>query len=164
MYQFSRSLYRELAEEVRCDPRSRPGDTRLRFLGTCESAFERLAADRHYFARPARSLFRDVRDFFPLSAQLRVYQVIERHMAVATEYVDRHAQAGVTLDGVPSPATPPRARARRVSASPCRGPGTAPRTSTWTTASPSPPPDRGDHRPKSSRAAPPGLEIRAGLS
>ena len=101
MYQFSRSLYRELAEEVRCDPRSRPGDTRLRFLGTCESAFERLAADRHYFARPARSLFRDVRDFFPLSAQLRVYQVIERHMAVATEYVDRHAQAGVTLDGVP---------------------------------------------------------------
>jgi len=101
MYQFSRSLYRELAEEVRCDPRARPGETRLRFLGICESAFERLAADRHYFARPARSLFRDVRDLFPLSAQLRVYQAIERHMAVATEYVDRHAQAGVTLDGAP---------------------------------------------------------------
>jgi hypothetical protein len=101
MYQFSRSLYRELAGDLRSDPRAPAGQSRQRFLAACESAFERLAADRHYFARPARSLFRDVRAHFPISSQLRVYQVIERHMAVATEYVDRHAQAGVTLDGAP---------------------------------------------------------------
>lgn len=100
MYQFSRSLYRELAGDLRRDPRGRPCEVQ-RFLGACESAFDRLASDPHYFARPARSLFRDVRDYFPLSSQLRVYQAIERHMAVATEFVDRHAQAGVTLDGAP---------------------------------------------------------------
>ncbi len=101
MYQFSRSLYRELATDLRADQRGSACDARQRFLGACENAFERLAADRHYFARPTRSLFREVRDYFPLSSQMRVFRVIERHMVVAIEYVDRHAQAGRTLDGAP---------------------------------------------------------------
>ena len=101
MYQFSRSLYRELAGDVVQDGRRRGCFERQRFLSACESAFERLATDRHYFARPARTLFIDVRALFPISSQMRVYRVIERHMVVATEYVDRHAQAGLTLDGAP---------------------------------------------------------------
>ena len=102
MYHFSRSLYRELATELRLnDTCGRPCDSRQRFLGACETAFERLAADRHYFARPARSLFREVRDYFPLTRQLDVYRAIERHMSLATDYVDRHAQAGRSLDGSP---------------------------------------------------------------
>ena len=92
MYQFSRSLYRELAIEA--------SDTE-RFLRSCESAMERLATDRHYFAKPVRTLFNDVRDLFPISKQLRVYHVIERHMALATDYVDSQARAGVTFDGSP---------------------------------------------------------------
>jgi len=71
------------------------------FLRSCEGAVERLALDRHYFARPARSLFREVRDYFPLGEQLRVYAVIERHMRLAIDYVDEHARAGVTFDGSP---------------------------------------------------------------
>ena len=62
---------------------------------------ERLASDRHYFARPARTLFNDVRVYFPMTSQLRAYRVIERHMSLAGQYVDRAAQAGITLDGVP---------------------------------------------------------------
>jgi hypothetical protein len=62
---------------------------------------ERLATDRHYFARPVRTLFNDVRDLFPISKQLRVYREIERHVTLATGYVDSQARAGVTFDGSP---------------------------------------------------------------
>jgi hypothetical protein len=100
MYQFSRSIYRDLAGEVIEDGKDAHAN-RLAFLKSCESAMERLASDRHYFARPARSLFRDVRVYFPMSSQLRVYRTIEQYMALATEYVDRHMQEGLSLDGSP---------------------------------------------------------------
>lgn len=100
MYQFSRLIYRELAPQV-IEQNGRNGHGRQRLLSSCEGAVERLATDRYYFARPARSLFNDVRDLFPMSAQLRVYQVIDRYMRLATEYVDQHARAGVTFDGSP---------------------------------------------------------------
>jgi hypothetical protein len=100
MYQFSRSIYRELCHEV-IDDGTDAFATRLDFLKCCECAMDRLAGDRHYFARPARSLFRDVRMYFPITSQLHVYRVIERYMALAEEYVDRHMQEGVSLDGSP---------------------------------------------------------------
>lgn len=99
MYQFSRLMYRELAPLVEERPRSTCG--RERFLRSCEAAVERLATDRYYFAKPARTLFHDVRDLFPMSAQMRAYSVIERYMTLAVEYVDQHARAGVTFDGSP---------------------------------------------------------------
>ena len=92
MYQFSRSIYRELAREARDRPQ---------FLRSCEAAMERLATDRHYFAKPTRSLFNDVRDLFPISTQLRLYRVIESHIELAKGYVDSQARAGVTFDGSP---------------------------------------------------------------
>ncbi len=101
LYQFSRSLYRELAPELTRDPRDRGCPNRERFLRACERSLERLATDRHYFARPARTLFRDVRSYFPVSSQLRVLQVIEGHMALAAEYVDRQALSGRSIDGSP---------------------------------------------------------------
>lgn len=100
MYQFSRLMYRELAPLLDERPPSH-GEARQRFLRSCESAVERLATDRYYFARPARTLFNDVRDLFPMTAQMRAYRVIERYMSLATEYVDQHARAGVTFDGSP---------------------------------------------------------------
>ena len=100
MYQFSRSIYRELACDVIEDGKDAHAN-RLAFLSSCEAAMDRLASDRHYFAKPARTLFRDVRVYFPMSSQLRVYRTIERYMALAGEYVDRHMQEGVSLDGSP---------------------------------------------------------------
>ena len=99
MYQFSRAIYRALYAELDQGPKT--AADRARVLSACEAAMERLATDRHYFARPARTLFNDVRCFFPLSSQRRVLGIIERHMALATHYVDEHARAGVTLDGSP---------------------------------------------------------------
>jgi hypothetical protein len=101
MYQFSRSMYRELADEVLTDANGRSCTNKMRFLAACESAFERLAEDRHYFARPVRALFNDVRALFPMSAQMRLYRSIERHVRLATDYVEQHAAAGISLDGRP---------------------------------------------------------------
>ena len=100
MYQFSRSMYRELSTFVVAD-HGGVGPARTRLLTSCEAAVERLAADRHYFARPTRSLFNDVRTLFPLSKQLVAFSVIERHMRLAADYVDLQARTGQSLTGVP---------------------------------------------------------------
>jgi hypothetical protein len=101
MYQFSRSMYRELGSDlVPCRGES-AALTRLRFLRACEKSMERLALDRHYFAHPVRTLFNDVRCFFPIEEQVRVYRTCARHMALATEYVDNQLRQGVTFDGSP---------------------------------------------------------------
>ena len=101
MYQFSRSMYRELAPVVMRERGEEICITRQRFLRACESSMERLAADRHYFARPVRTLFKDVRGYFPIGQQMRVYRVVEEHVRLAVEYVDSQARAGVTFDGSP---------------------------------------------------------------
>ena len=101
MYQFSRSMYRELAGAVVADPRLGTAPSKHCLLERCEAAVERLASDRHYFARPARSLFNDVRTLFPLDKQLLAYSVIDRHMRLAAEYVDIHARLGESLTGAP---------------------------------------------------------------
>ena len=101
MYQFSRSIYRELARAVVPDGRGDASAARQRFLRACEASMERLALDRHYFAKPVKTLFQDVRSYFPISQQMRVYRVVRRHVELAVEYVDRQARAGVTFDGSP---------------------------------------------------------------
>ncbi len=101
MYQFSRSIYRELASDMTAHRSADTAANRAMLLRACEEAVERLAADRRYFARPARTLFRDVRCLFPMNRQLKAYEVIDRHMSLACEFVDRAARAGVTLDGMP---------------------------------------------------------------
>jgi len=50
---------------------------------------------------PVRTLFNDVRHFFPIGDQLRVYRVCERHMMLATEFVDTQLKTGTTFDGSP---------------------------------------------------------------
>jgi hypothetical protein len=101
MYQFSRAIYRELAPMVKEDRYGCLAHNRHEFLEACERSFERLARDRHYFARPARSLFNDVRFYFPMASQMRVYHTIERYMRVAGDYVDQREQEGLSLDGTP---------------------------------------------------------------
>jgi hypothetical protein len=99
MYRFSRSIYRELAPRVIEDE---PGDTQSRqiLLEACEGTIRRLACDRRYFARPARSLFNEVRVHFPISEQLYVYKVIERNISLAIDFLEK-LPPDVALDGVP---------------------------------------------------------------
>ncbi len=88
MYGFSRAIYRELADEITEDPGSgRRQGNHERVLRACEAAVERLATDRYYFAHPARTLFNDIRAFFPMRAQLRVLSVVEHYLGLADEFI-----------------------------------------------------------------------------
>lgn len=89
MYRFSRSIFRELAPRVLEESDDTTGcANRQRVLDACEAAMRRLAYDRRYFARPTRTLFNEVRPYFSINDQLRVYKVIECYVALAKEYLD----------------------------------------------------------------------------
>jgi hypothetical protein len=103
MYRFSRSIYRELAPRVVEDcGQANAACNRQRLLDACESAIRRLAYDRRYFAKPARSLFNDVRFFFPIGDQLHVYTVIERNITLASEHLAQLETDGIGLNGEPA--------------------------------------------------------------
>ncbi len=114
MYQFSRAIYRELAPHIRpaC-----AGDTggHAHVLRACESAIERLATDRHYFARPARTLFSDIRTHFPMASQERVWMVVSAYLACADEWLSKQPARGYDVHGNPLEC---RATTRR--GTPCR--------------------------------------------
>ena len=103
MYQFSRAIYRQVADDILETGELRPGQptNHERVLRACESAVERLAYDRHYFARPARTLFCDIRMYFPMAAQERVYSVIQRYLAWADDYLQRQPKNGFDVNGNP---------------------------------------------------------------
>ena len=101
MYQFSRAVYRELSPMVEPDCHGCAREHRRQLLDSCETAFSRLASDRHYFARPTRTLFNDVRSHFPMTRQMDVYRVIDRYMHVAADYVVKREQEGLSIDGSP---------------------------------------------------------------
>lgn len=102
MYRFSRAIYREVADEIIEDPRSLcPHANHERVLRACEAAVERLATDRHYFARPARTLFCDIRAYFPMNSQSRIFHVIERYLECADEFLRRQPQNGYDIYGNP---------------------------------------------------------------
>jgi hypothetical protein len=116
MYEFSRAIYRELADEISEDPQSgRQYANHARVLRACEMAVERLATDRHYFARPARTLFREIRAYFPMSSQLRVLGVVEHYVALADEFVRRLPKNGLDVHG-----NPLQCRASTRKGSPCQ--------------------------------------------
>lgn len=101
MYQFSRAIYRELAPDIEVQ-RTADGHSAHEFvLRACESTMDRLANDRHYFARPARTLFNDIRVFFPLASQARVWQTCARYIACAEEWLARQPRHGVDANGNP---------------------------------------------------------------
>src|ERR1700712_4623341 len=98
MYRFSRAIYRELARDIIEEPHCVcPHANHERVLRACEAAIERLATDRHYFARPARTLFTDIRAYFPMCAQPRVLRVIERYLTFADEFLRHVPQNGYDL-------------------------------------------------------------------
>lgn len=102
MYQFSRAIYRDLAHDIvdirLCDDDEHP---HAAVLKACESAVERLAFDRHYFARPARSLFNDIRIYFPLASQRKVWTVVQRYVTCTEEWLARQPRQGYDIDGNP---------------------------------------------------------------
>ena len=98
MYRFSRSIYRELAGEILPDRTGGCGNHELVLRG-CEAAVRRLATDRHYFAKPSKTLFNDIRIYFPMTSQHRVYRVVDRYMVFAREWLESQPLQGYDLLG-----------------------------------------------------------------
>jgi len=99
MYQFSRSIYRDLVPRIDSSGGAeRTFAARQTVLEACEGTIQRLVCDRRYFARPAKTLFSEVREHFALAEQVRVYMIIERYIGLVEELLDS-LPADVTLDG-----------------------------------------------------------------
>lgn len=88
MYQYSRAIYRDLAPYI-AEPKVDAGGAtnHEQVLRACEAAIERLATDRHYFAKPARTLFCDIRTYFPMSQQARVLSTVNLYVGLAQEFL-----------------------------------------------------------------------------
>jgi hypothetical protein len=115
MYRFSRSMYRELGPRVvedDWDPTRCLNKQKV--LDACEGAIRRLTCDRRYFARPARTLFNDVRSYFKMQDQLYVWHVIESNMRLATAFLEQLPE-GVGLGG-----RPPQCHAHTRKGAPCQ--------------------------------------------
>ena len=100
MYRFSRSIYREIASAVVEDERDATAcRNKQAVLDACEETIRRLTYDRRYFARPARSLFNQVRMHFHIKDQLRVWMVIDKNIKLAQIFLEQMPE-GAGLDGI----------------------------------------------------------------
>ena len=93
-----------------------PTSNHTAVLRACEQVITRLATDRHYFARPARTLFLDVRSYFPMSAQSHVHRVISRYVGYAQMFLAEHPHEGYTAVS----GAPPQCRATTRKGSACQ--------------------------------------------
>lgn len=96
MYRFSRAIYLETRELVAGENDAEEADARRAVLLACEATMERLAKDSRYFANPSRSLFSDIRYYFPIQMQERVLHVVERYIESALEFMEHEQERAVT--------------------------------------------------------------------
>ncbi len=101
MYQYSRAIYRSIMDLV--DPYVDP-ETRIEYrravLAECEDTVERLAKDPRYFSRPDRTLFQDIRRYFPISSQAQVNWAITQGIGAAVAYIEEQIESGAFDGGI----------------------------------------------------------------
>ena len=102
MYQYSRAIYRSIKDLI--DPyasRDEQVGYRRAVLVECERTMARLAEDPHYFARPDRALFADIRRYFPITAQAQVAWAVNEGVTAACAFIQEQIEAGAFDGGVP---------------------------------------------------------------
>jgi hypothetical protein len=96
MYQLSRAIYRELSADI-----TGGREAHEQVLRACEATVARLVGDRHYFARPARFLFQEVRPYIPMQVQPRAWRVIDGYISCAIDVLERMPRNGFDVNGEP---------------------------------------------------------------
>ncbi len=96
MYRFSRAIYLETREMITGENDAAIADARRRVLTSCESTVERLAKDSRYFANPAKSLFSDIRYYFPIQVQERVYHIVDQYLKAAVDFLEAEQERAIT--------------------------------------------------------------------
>jgi hypothetical protein len=112
MYQYSRAIYRSIKDLV--DPYAAP-EQQLEFkrsvLDACEQTMVRLATDPHYFAKPDRALFQDIRRYYPITVQAQVGWAVEKGISAAGEFIQKQIEPArarpVSVRHSPSATTAP---------------------------------------------------------
>src|SRR5215210_5620968 len=101
MYQYSRAIYRSIKDLI--DPYV-PSGTQIEYrravLAACEETVERLAKDPHYFARPDRTLFQDIRRYFPITQQAQVAWAVTEGIGAAVDFIEEQIESGAYDGGV----------------------------------------------------------------
>ena len=88
MYRFSRQIFVHVKDSIDPHPDTiSVAEARQRVLRACEDTIERMAKDPRYFPRPTRSLFQEIRFYFPINEQAHVYYTIERILRVAHAFI-----------------------------------------------------------------------------
>ena len=101
MYQYSRAIYKSVKDQI--DPysdRETQLESRRAVLEACEQTMERLASDPHYFAKPDRALFQDIRRYFPITSQAQVAWAVDKGVAAAVAFIQEQIEAGAFDGGV----------------------------------------------------------------
>jgi hypothetical protein len=101
MYQYSRAIYRSIKDLT--DPYVDPAtqlEHRRAVLTACEQTMERLATDPHYFANPDRTLFQDIRRYFPITHQAHVAWAVNKVVTAACDFIQEQIDAGAFDGGV----------------------------------------------------------------
>ena len=99
MYQYSRAIYRSIKDLI--DPyvgADEQLEYRREVLAACEGTMERLAQDPHYFAKPDKALFQDIRRYFPITAQAEVAWAVQKGVYAAVHFIEEQIESGL-LDG-----------------------------------------------------------------
>jgi hypothetical protein len=99
MYQYSRAIYRTIKDLI--DPYAdaeRQLEYRRAVLRACEDTVERLARDPRYFPHPDRTLFQDIRRYFPITQQAQVAWAVSQGIGAAVTYVEEQIESGA-FDG-----------------------------------------------------------------
>ena len=101
MYQYSRAIYRSIKDLIDpyTDQQTRL-ESRRAVLEECELTMSRLAADPQYFARPDRTLFQDIRRYFPITAQAQVAWAVREGVGAAIAFIEQQIEAGAFDGGI----------------------------------------------------------------
>jgi hypothetical protein len=101
MYQYSRAIYRSIKDLI--DPYV-PSDAQVEYrravLEACEETVARLAKDPRYFARPERTLFQDIRRYFPITHQAQVAWAVSQGIGAAVDFIEEQIESGAFDGGV----------------------------------------------------------------
>ena len=101
MYQYSRAIYRSIKDLI--DPYADSATQlvyRREMLAACEGTMQRLAADPHYFAKPDRTLFQDIRRYFPITVQAQVAWTVNEGVGAAVGFIEEQIEAGTFEGGI----------------------------------------------------------------
>lgn len=96
MYRFSRAIYLETRELITVEDPADMAEARRKVLLACESTMERLAKDSRYFADPAKSLFSDIRYYYAIGDQRRVFHVIKSYLDAALVFLAQEQERAIT--------------------------------------------------------------------